>query len=184
MLNSASLLAGVMLALGPAAGQAVQSQTATAITETPNYIVPESLEGFASSVDTIAVGRCQRIEMLRDEVGSIVAQCHARIEEILKSGTAPMAVGEVVRVRVVGGRQIKDRLVPADDISGLQRGQRLVMFLHWVEAEKAFHLAAGLSGAYDVSTNTVEPLGKFPIAKAQRGKPKSEFVAELKGTAK
>ena len=184
MLNSVSLLVSVILALGPAVEEVLQSQTAPTITETPNYIVPDSFEAFATSVDTIAVGRCQRIEMLRDEFGAIVTQCHARIAEILKFGNAPMAVGEVVPVRVIGGRQVKDKLVPAEDLSGLEHGRALVMFLHWVDDEKAYHLAAGLSGACDVSTNTVEPLGKFPIAKGQRAKPALEFVARLKGTTK
>jgi hypothetical protein len=184
MLNTASLFIGVMLALGPAAGPASQSRTAPAITETPNYIVPASFEAFMSSVDTIAVGRCQRIEMLRDAFGSIVAQCNARITEILKFGSGPMAVGEVVRVRVVGGRQDQDRLLPAEDIAGLEHGRALVMFLHWVDDEKAYHLAGGLNGVYDVSRDAVEPLGNFAIAKAQRGKSVPEFVATLKGRKK
>ena len=186
MLKTASLFfVGLTLAAVPASAQTAQSQTPTpaAITEPPNYVLPESLDAMTKSVDTVALSRCERVEMIRDSYGSIVAECHAKITEILKFGAAPMAVGDVVSVRIPGGREIEGKLVPAADISGLH-GRATVLFLHWSEPEKVFYLAGGLNGAYDVSAGAVEPLGTAPAAKAQRGKPVTQFIATLKGTAR
>lgn len=163
-----------------AGSQTVQVAPATTITETPNYVLPETLEAMSARVDAIVTASCERVIMRRDGVGSIVAECMARVVDVIKSGVQPLAVGDATPVRVVGGRAVGRELTPAEDVSGLQRSGPVVLFLDWNEDERAFYLAGGLNGAYAVSTGAVEPLGTAPLATAHRGRAASQFVTTVK----